>query len=511
MSASGFVYLVGAGPWEPGLLTVRGRALLEVADVVVHDYLVNPELLELAPTDARIISVGRPPSRMTQDEINAELIRCAQTGLVVVRLKGGDPFVFGRGGEEAEALVQAGVGFEVVPGVTAAVASAAYAGIPVTHRLFGSTLGFCTGHFRGERGDDGVDWQALAQMSTIVLYMAAGRLESIAAELIAAGRAPETPVALIRWATRPDQRTVVTRLDEAGKALTESGLEPPLSIIVGDVVSLRTRIGWYEQKSLFGVRTVITRSKGQQGALANRLRELGAEVNALPTITFEAGSPEVMDEAIRRLADSDWVIFTSANGVDFFLEAVYERGFDARVFGGTRIACIGPATARRLAERGLTADRVPSEFVAEALIEEFLTQGVEGQRILIPRAEVARDILPDRLREAGADVHVAAVYRTIAPEVNEALRLDVASGGIDVVTFTSSSTVKNFCGLFQPEELSAVMKNIVAACIGPITAREAEEAGFLNRVVADTYTIPGLIEALDGWGKARTEEVKDAP
>jgi uroporphyrinogen III methyltransferase/synthase len=503
MSAPGHVYLVGAGPWDAGLLTLRGRDLLARADVVVHDYLVNPELLEHARPDAERIAVGGGRAeRLSQAEINALLVRLALAGRVVVRLKGGDPFVFGRGGEEAEALVQAGVPFEVVPGVTAAIACASYAGIPVTHRGFGSTLAFVTGHQRadGEAATEDVDWAALARMSTVVFYMGARNLEGLAKRLVDAGRAPETPVALVRWATRPDQRTAVATLADCAAVMDREGLEPPLTVIVGEVVGLRDRIGWYERKPLYGLRVVVTRSQGQQGPLAGRLRELGAEVLSLPTIRFEPpADPAPLRAAIARLDTYDWVLVTSANTVDFFLDALWASGRDARAFGRARLGCIGPATARRLQERGLRPDVVPEAFVAEGLLDALRAEGLAGRRVLIPRAEVAREVLPETLSAMGAEVDVVPVYRTVPAEVDPAVLARIAGGDVDVVTFTSASTVRHFCVGFSDEELARIRGRARAACIGPVTEQAARAAGFEVAVSAATYTIPGLVDALVGW------------
>ena len=496
----GRVYLVGAGPWDPGLLTVRGRSLLGRADAIVYDYLVNPAVLDAARVDAELVPVGRPPQRMTQDQISAELVRRAQAGQIVVRLKGGDPFVYGRGGEEAEVLAGAGIPFEVVPGVTAAVASAAYAGIPVTHRDYGSNLTLVTGHPRAEGDADSQDWEALARMDTLVFYMAARRLDFIAGRLIAAGKDPATPVALIHWASRPAQRTRVTCLEHAAQVAGAEGYTPPLTVIMGDVVGVRDRIEWYERLPLYGVNVAITRSAGQRGPLADGVRALGGEIFPLPTIAFEPTNPVPVRQACETLGDYDWVIFTSANGVDFFLDALYGNGFDVRRFATSRLACIGPATARRLRARGLVADLVPEEYVAEALLDALSEDELKDTRILIPRAEVAREVLPDGLRARGATVHVVPVYRTILPMVNEDTRARVSGGEVNVVTFTSSSTVTHFCALFGPDELAMIRENVVAACIGPITAQTARDAGLKVQVVAREYTIPGLLRAMAAWG-----------
>lgn len=492
---TGFVYLVGAGPWDPGLLTVRGREVLARCDAVVYDYLVNPEVLDWARQDAARLPVGRKPDRLDQDRINDLLVQRARRGDVVVRLKGGDPFVFGRGGEEAEALVAAGVPFEVVPGVTAAIAGAALAGIPVTHRGHGSTLALATGH-RAVFAADDIDWPALSRMSTIALYMSVRRLPAVRQALLDAGRDPATPVALIRWASRPDQQTHVTTLDRCVDTARDSGLEPPMTILIGTVVALRGTIGWYEKRPLWGRCVAVTRSKGQQGPLAHRLAELGAEVVALPTIAFEAAPPGPVEAAVDRLGTYDRVIFTSANGVDYFLDALYAADRDPRAFGAARLACIGPATARRLRARGLVADAVPETFVAEGLLESLLAEGVEGQRILIPRAAVARQVLPEALRANGAHVDVLPVYRTVRPEIDPAARQRIVDGGVQLATFTSSSTVDHFRTLFDDAEFEAVRRAVGAACIGPITAETARRHGLRIEVVAERYTIPGLVDAM---------------
>jgi uroporphyrinogen III methyltransferase/synthase len=479
-------------------LTLRGRALLEQADVVVYDYLVNPETLASLPPQVERRCVGGPTDRLDQTEINALLVELALGGRVVVRLKGGDPFVFGRGGEEADALVSAGVAFEVVPGVTAAIACAAYAGIPVTHRGFGSTLAFCTGHEATDKAESDVDYGALARMATVVFYMGARAMPHLARRLIDAGRAPTTPVALVRWATRPDQSTVETTLAACAEG-SAPAVEPPMIALVGEVVSLRRRIGWYERRPLHGRRVVVTRSAGQQGPLAERLRELGAEVVPFPTLDFGPPTdPSALVSADERLSTFDWVLLTSANGVDRVLDALSSRGRDARAFGRARIACVGPATARRLAERGLVADLVPREAVAEALFEALDTETIAGRRFALFRAEVAREVLPERLRAAGGEVEVVAAYRTVAAPVDEAVRTRIAAAEIDVVTFTASSTVHHFLSRFSPDTQARLFAQVPAVCIGPVTARTARDAGFRVEAVADPYTVSGLLDALCG-------------
>ena len=497
--APGVVYLVGAGPWQPDLLTVRGQTLLGRAEVVVHDYLANPAILEWAHADAELICVGRPPSRLKQNEINALLVERGLAGQRVVRLKGGDPFVFGRGSEEAEALRAAGIAFEVVPGVTAAVAAAAFAGIPVTDRRFGSTLALCTGHQRADADSD-LDWPALARMDTLVFYMGARRLGTIATQLMAAGKSPDTPVAVVRWATRADQTTQVTRLD----ACATLCIRPPATIIVGPVVELRDRIAWFESRVLHGLRIVITRSQATQAGLNAQLAELGAEIIQLPTIAIAGlGETAPVQTAISNLAQYDWILFTSANSVRHFLGAVRAAGLDPRAFANARLGCIGPATARCLDAHGLRADLVPNEYVAEAFLDALLAQGAAGQRFLLPRARVAREVLPNRLREAGAQIDVVATYETHAPDADPVVRARIAAGDVDLVTFTSSSTVRHFRALFDADEWALICAQTAAACIGPITAETAQEAGLRVALTAETYTIPGLVDALSAWRRTK--------
>ena len=495
----GVVYLVGAGPWQPDLLTVRGQTVLGRADVVIHDYLANPAILDWARPDAELISVGRGQRRLKQREINELLVARGLAGQCVVRLKGGDPFVFGRGGEEAEALREVGVAFEVVPGVTAAVAAAAFAGIPVTDRRFGSTLAICTGHQRADAEAD-LDWDALARMETLVVYMGARRLAAIAAALIAAGKPADTPVAIVRWATRPDQATEVVRLD-GGAAIS---VRPPATVIIGPVVELRDRIAWFEARALHGLRVVITRSQDTQAGVNARLAELGAEVVQLPTIAITGlGETPPVQQAVRDLGQYDWILFTSANGVRHFLAAVRAAGLDPRAFARARLGCIGPATARCLDEHGLRADLVPAEFVAEAFLAALLAEGVKGKRVLLPRARIAREILPDELRAAGALVDVVPAYDTHAPVPDATIRARIARGDVDVLTFTASSTVRHFRALFDDAEWAVVCARTAAACIGPITAETARVAGLTVAVTASTYTIPGLVDAVCGWRRSK--------
>ncbi|HEX2047574.1 MAG TPA: uroporphyrinogen-III C-methyltransferase [Acidimicrobiales bacterium] len=473
------VYLVGAGPGDPGLLTRRGAELLARAEVVVHDRLSEISLLDLAPPGAERIDVGKSPGApVPQEDINALLVERGRRGHEVVRLKGGDPFVFGRGGEEALALAEAGIPFEVVPGVTAAVAVPAYAGIPVTHRGLSTSFTVVTGHSR-HAVDDEVDWDALARAAdTIVVLMGVAHRAEIAARLRAAGLPAETPVAAVRWGTRPGQRTVRTTL--AG--LPDVTLEPPVTLVIGRVAGLDLR--WFEGRPLFGRRVVVTRARAQASSLVEKLTALGAETVELPTI--EIGDPTDGGAALRaaagRLFTYDWVVFTSANAVERLLACLH----DARAFGTARVAAVGPGTAAALAARGVVADLRPPTAVAEALVESF---PAGPGTVLLPQAAAARPVLAEGLRAKGWQVDVAEAYRTVPARPSpEAL---AAAGKADAVAFTSSSTVTSFLSLAGADALPPVV-----ACIGPVTAATAAEHGVPATVVAGEHTVDGLVGAL---------------
>ena len=474
------VYLVGAGPGDPGLLTVRGAEVLGRADVVVHDRLSAEELLDLAPAGAERIDVGKTPgqSRYTQEEITALLVERGRTGQTVVRLKGGDPTVFARGGEEAMALRDAGIPFEFVPGVTSAIAVPAYAGIPVTQRFSSTSFTVVTGHEDPSIGEDGsVDWDAVARVGgTIIVLMGVGRIAKICERIIAAGRDPDTPAAAVIWGTKPEQRTVRATL----ATLPDRDLEPPATIVIGAVAGLD--LSWFETRPLFGKTVVVTRARAQSSSLLARLRELGADTVEIPAIRIDepADGGAALRSAVEDLAAYDWVIVTSPNGARRLLAACR----DARAFGPAKVAAIGPGTADALAEGNVVADLLPDRFVAEGLLEVF----PEGPgRVLIPRAAEARDVLPEGLRERGWDVDVVEAYRTVQGRPSDADLARAASA--DIVTFTSSSTVRNFlavCDTVPP----------TVACIGPITAETAREHGLTVDVEAETHTIDGLLDVL---------------
>ena len=507
--SQGKVYLVGAGPGDPKLLTVRGVECLEQADVVLYDYLANPALLAHAPDEAERVYVGRRGKGKypAQEEINRVLIERAREGKTVVRLKGGDPFVFGRGGEEAEALASAGIDFEVVPGVTAAIAAPAYAGIPVTHRTLASTVTFVTGHEDPDKPSTGVEWPRLAtSRGTLVFLMGMKNLSAIVDNLTAEGRSPTTPTAVIRWGTRASQQTVVgTLADIVGKA-EAAKLEPPTVIVVGDVVRLRPQLNWFELRPLFGKRVLMTRAKEQAAELAERLAAYGAEPVEGPTIRIvQPADWGPVDRAISEIVTYEHVIFTSVNGVARFMTRLGVNGLDARCLAGRQVCCIGPRTAQELEKFGVKADVIPADYQAEGVIAALDRQDLKRTRILIPRAEVARELLPDELRARGAHVDVVPVYRTVTPSGDgEEWRRQLADGHIHVVTFTSSSTVRNFVDMLGGVDLvKQLLQSVVVAAIGPITAKTAEDFGLTVSIVPGENTIPALADAIVRYYESR--------
>ena len=497
----GIVYLVGAGPGDPDLITVRGVECLKDADVVIYDFLASPKLLRHMKEGAEAIYVGKKGGDHTlpQDKINDLIVEKAKAGLTVVRLKGGDPFVFGRGGEEAEELVEAGVAFEIVPGVTSAVAAAAYAGIPVTHRRYNTSVAFITGHEDPTKEASTIDWSKLATgAGTLVFFMGVKNLPNIVENLIAEGRDPETPIALVRWGTTPQQETVTGTLETIVEKVKAAKLKPPAITVVGGVVELRETLNWFEKRPLLGKTVVVTRARAQASDLVDHLSSLGAECLECPTIKIvppEDWSP--LDEAVDDLQAYDWLVFTSVNGVSFFFERLYERGWDVRALKDVRTAAIGPATARRLRDFGLNSDIVPETYRAESIIAAFEREPLDGKRVLLPRAKEARPILPVELRKMGALVDEIAVYRTEQDSENvDVLIRRLEEGSIDYITFTSSSTVRNFKALLPAERFKELIKDVTIASIGPITADTATELGFKVDISAEEYTIPGLCDAI---------------
>ncbi|PIE72635.1 MAG: uroporphyrinogen-III C-methyltransferase [Deltaproteobacteria bacterium] len=508
MKENGKVYLVGAGPGEPGLITVRGKRLLERADVVIYDYLASENLLQYTPEDAERIYVGKKGGvkhTCTQKEINRLLVEHALAGKMVVRLKGGDPFIFGRGGEEVEELVAAEIPFEVIPGVTSASAAATYAGIPITHRDYTASVAFVTGHEDPTKEASNIRWEKLATgVGTIVIYMGIKNLAIIAEKLIQHGRDAKTPVAVVRWASTPQQQTVVGTLDTIVDLVQQSGIRPPSLIIVGEVVNLRKNIDWYEQQPLFGKRIIVTRTRSQASNLVEGLEDLGA--TCLEYATIHVGpvdSYEAFDEELERLKEYHWILFASLNAVKYFFEHLYAKGMDTRNLQGINIAAVGTSTADFLLQYGVHADLIPPTFTGEGLALSLLDQGVEGRNILIPRALKAKELLPETLRGAGAQVNVLPVYQTIPADTDrERLLAELNSNKVDMITFTSSSTVTNFMhllGISDCKELEKLLVGVKIAAIGPITAKDVTNCGLKVDVQPREYTIPAMIEAITDY------------
>ncbi len=501
-SSPGEVYLIGAGPGDPGLLTLRGRELLARAEVIIYDRLASPRLLAFASPDAERIYVGKRMGQHTvsQEKINKIIVEKSLQGKCVARLKGGDPFIFGRGGEEVQVLAEAGIPFEVVPGVTSGIAVPAYAGIPLTHRAYTASVAFITGHRKfGNEAD--VNWEGHARSGgTLVFLMGMKNLPAIARRLIRYGRSPDTPVAVIRWGTTPLQQSITGRLEDIADRVKRAGLRPPATIVVGEVVSLRRHMNWFERRPLLGKRILITRAREQAERLVRPLEDRGAYCIECPTIEFhwpEDLNP--LDRAINSLSRFDWIVFSSTNAVRFFFERLFRLGLDLRALGDIHIAAVGPGTAKAISALHLTADLVPKAFQAEGLIEAFSQIGVSGRHILIPRAEKAREILPRRLSELGAEVVLAPAYRTLAPELSPECLEALGEMPVDVLTFTSSSSVKNFFYLFSRDLRERVLEQAKVACIGPITARTAEDLGLKVTIQPNESTIPALASAIEAY------------
>lgn len=494
---SGICYLVGAGPGDPGLLTLKGRACIEKADVLVYDYLSNPLFTQWAPEGAEKIYVGKKAGAHTlsQEEINALLVKKTSEGKTVVRLKGGDPFVFGRGGEEAEALAAAKCKFEIVPGISSAIAGPAYAGIPVTHRAHNTALTIFTGHEDPTKTESSIDYAAIAKTpGTKVMLMGIERLGVITAGLAEAGMPKDTPVALIRWATTPEQETLTGTLGDIAAKAKVLEFKAPAVAVFGEVVNLRDKLNWFEKLPLFGKRIAVTRTRQQAGELVRQLRELGADAYEMPTIRIEpAPNKREFYELVADAHIYDWIVFTSPNGVDAFFKAFFEIYRDARDLGGARIAAIGPATADRVRSFHLQVDVQPEKYVAEAIIDELQKEtSVENLKFLLARAEGAREVLATQLTKLGAIVDEGVAYRTV-PETD-----DVSGGirrfreeGADMITFTSSSTAENFAALKLP-----LPEKLKVASIGPVTTKTVRKLGLDVDVEAPQHDIPGLVKAI---------------
>lgn len=498
-SPSGICYLVGAGPGDLGLVTLKARDCIEKADVLVYDYLCNPAMLAWAPSACEIIYAGKKAGNhaLKQGEINALLVEKTKAGKVVVRLKGGDPYVFGRGAEEAQDLVKAGLPFEVVPGISSVIAAPAYAGIPVTHREFVSQLTIFTGHEDPGKSASSLNLDAIAKADgTKVMLMGVERIESITAQLVAKGMAPATPVAMIRWATTGRQQTIRGRLDDIARIVLETGFEAPAVAIFGDVVNLRDELNWFEKRPLFGRRIVVTRTRSQAGALSSRLVALGADVIELPTIRIEPPlDVRAFAELVVNAHTYDWLVFTSPNGVNAFFEVYYRAYTDAREIGGVKIAAIGPATAQRVKEFRLLPNLQPKEFVTEGLIKSFEEEGaLENQKVLIVRAEKTRDLLAGALTKQGAIVDEGVGYRTV-PETAATDRTGTIerfrNEGADLITFASSSAVESFVALNLP-----LADGVKMASMGPVTSRTLRRHGFKVDIESPKPSIESFADAI---------------
>lgn len=499
---TGIVYLVGAGPGDPGLITIRGVECLQMADVVVYDYLANEQLLTHAPERAEYIYAGKVGGRHNQDqgEINRLLVKKGLAGKIVVRLKGGDPFVFGRGGEECEALREAGISFEVVPGVTAAVGAAAYAGIPLTHRDFTASVAFVTGQEGKDKNESAIDWDRLSLGGgTVVFYMGITTLRSNMQRMIEHGRAPETPVALVRWATAPCQQVLTGTVADIADRAEAVGFKPPAVTIVGEVVALREKLGWFDSRALCGRKVIVTRAAEQAGEFSAKLAMRGATVLECPTIRLvEPESWQLLDLAIRDLAGYDWLILTSGNAVRFFFERMETLGLDARALSACKVCAVGPKTAEVFVSFGIRPDLVPSDYKAEGVVDEFSRLDLKGKKVLFPRADKAREIIPCELKRMGANVDSPIAYRNIFPDrlPPEAL-FELEKRSVDCITFTSSSTVQNLAAMLGEDLLVDLLKGVAVASIGPITSKSCRELGLKVDIEPAEHTLDALAVALE--------------
>lgn len=501
----GKVYLVGAGPGDPKLMTIKGMEAIQKAEVIVYDRLAHPSLLNHSKDDAEKIYVGKLPNKHTlqQEEINQLLVDKAKEGKIVTRLKGGDPSIFGRVGEEALELADNNIQFEIVPGITSAIAVPAYAGIPVTHRDFTSSLAIVTGHEDPTKNESNINWEKLSTATgTIMFLMGVSNLKLIREKLIENGRDENTPVALIRWGTRVEQETVVGTLANIVQKVEEAKLTSPAIIIIGEVVKLREKLQWFEKKPLFGKRVLVTRARSQASELSNMIQELGGEAVEFPVIKIvPTKESEGYKQAIEQLGTYDWIIFTSVNGVNSFFTKLKELKIDIRKMGEAKIAAIGPKTAQLLEEKGLIVEVLPQEFRAEGLLDSLEEHLKPGQRVLLPRADIARKILPEKLKEKGLEVVEIDAYETVIDASNKSEIVELLrEKKVNIITFTSSSTVKNFLEALKDEPIEELLNGVTLASIGPITTETAEKLGLNVEIKASEYTIPGLVQAISNNG-----------
>jgi uroporphyrinogen III methyltransferase/synthase len=499
---NGIVYLVGAGPGDPALITLRGVECLKIADVVVYDYLANEQLLCYAPEVAERIYAGKIGGRhnQCQDEINSLLVAKGKAGKVVVRLKGGDPFVFGRGGEECEALRDAGIPFEVIPGITAAVGASAYSGIPLTHRDITASVAFVTGQEGKDKDESNIDWDRLSLGGgTVVFYMGVTTLRRNMQRMIEHGRSPDTPVALVRWATTACQQVLTGTLADIAERAESSDFKPPAVTIVGEVVALRNKLKWFDKRLLCGKKIIVTRAAEQSGEFSAKLAARGATVLECPTIRLvEPESWQLLDLAIRELPSYDWLVLTSGNAVKYFFQRMDTMGVDARALAGCRVCVVGPKTADEIRLFGIKPDLVPADYKAEGVVDEFSRLDMHGCRVLFPRADKARDVIPRELMRMGAHVDSPVAYRNIFPERLPAETLfALEKRSVDCITFTSSSTVQNLAAMLGEELMLDMLKGVAVASIGPITSKSCRELGLKVDVEPKTHTMDALAEALE--------------
>jgi len=505
------VYLVGAGPGDIGLLTVKGLNCLKKADVVVYDFHLNAQVLNYIKHEAEFIYAGKRGGHhtMTQDEINAVLVEKAKEGKNVCRLKGGDPFVFGRGGEEAEALAAEGIEFEVVPGVSSSIAAPAYAGIPLTHRKYSSSFAVVPGYEDITKENSSINWPHLATgVGTLVFLMAVKNIDVLTKTLMDNGRAPDTAVAVIRWGTRPEQRTVVSTLSRIADTVREKDIKPPAVMVIGDVVKLREKLAWYERKPLFGHRILLTREPSEG---FEPLAELGAEIIEFPTIEIKPPeSWEALDNALLKISEYDWLIFTSGTGVKYFFERLKSIGMDIREMKGVKICAVGKKSAERVEEFCLTVDLVPEEFRAEGLIKSFselYPSGFRGKRFLLPRALEAREIFPEKVRELGGTIDVPAAYRAVVPEARgKRLKRFFKEGRITIATFTSGAVFTNFLKIMD-EDPKELFRDVAIAVIGPVTAARVEKEGLKVDIMPREATIEAMVESIREWALKKADHL----
>lgn len=504
MEKKGKVYLIGAGPGDPGLLGLKAKECLETADAVVYDRLADPRIIEFCRKDAEMVYVGKASANhtMRQPDINKLLVKLAAEGKTVARLKGGDPFVFGRGGEEAIELLEAGLPFEFVPGVTSAIAVAEYAGIPVTHRHVATSFAVITGHEDPTKGESTINWKGLSTaVDTLVFLMGVENIERISSQLIANGRSADCPAAVIRWGTRPEQRTLITTVGQAAADVKATGMKPPAIFLVGEVVKLREQLQWFDNKPLFGKTVVVTRARAQASALTKKLEAQGARVLEVPAIKIVPPADFApLDKAISEIDTYKWLILTSVNGVEYFFDRLFKAGKDSRALCGVKIAAIGSATAEALKGYGITADLIPSAYKAEELADALAADTKAGDKLLLARAKIARNVLPERLRALGAQVDVVTAYETVADCQNKEELLEaLESGEASLVTFTSSSTVTNLLDVLGDKK--DLLNKVALAAIGPVTAETLEKHGLKPAVSAAEYTIDGLMTAIEEYYK----------